>query len=120
MPKPEVRWATPADLDRFYKAHPDYKRDLTVTAMVGEVDGEIVAVGGFAHVRGFLVAFYDMDEKARPYKVSLVKAAKRMIGSVKAQRVVLAETSAVEPGAKRWVSSLGFREIAPNLYRLER
>ena len=109
--RPEVRWATADDLDRYYAGHPMKGSRTTVTAMVGELNGEIIAVGGFSHVRGHLVAFYDMDEKARPYRITLVKAARRMVVDMAERgRMMVAELDPHEPGARRWVESLGFRE----------
>ncbi len=104
-----VRWATPADLTQFYDAHPGHEIRQTQTALVGDLDGEIIAVGGLAHHKGYLVAFYDMDEKARRYKIALVKAGKRMIGSIKPNRLVLAQADAKEPCACRWIESMGFK-----------
>lgn len=116
--QPEVRWATPADLDAWDARHPrEYPRP-TVTAMVGVLDGEIIAVGGVIHLNGQRFAFYELDEKARRYRVTLVKAAKRVMAHVaRSGAVIFAVADPAEPGAKRWIASLGFvPHDVPGLY----
>lgn len=119
MIRPIVRPATAADLDAYYAAHPLTGPRCTVTAWCGELDGEIIAIGGFAHVRGKLIAFFEEDDKARRFKVTLVKAGIRVIREMAARgKVMYAQTDPKEPGAKRWVESLGFRETGiAGIYR---
>lgn len=114
-----VRWVTAADIDAFYDGHPEFLRRHTVTAMAGEVDGAVVAIGGVAHTHGVLVAFYDYVPEARPYKVALVKAARRLIASIPENRLVVAQADPGEPGAARWIESLGFVPLnSSGLYKL--
>ena len=35
--------------------------------MVGELDGKVVAIGGFAHYAGRIIAFIDMKEEASAF-----------------------------------------------------
>lgn len=109
--RPVVRPATAEDIGAFYSAR-GATMPLTCTAMVGELDGEVIAVGGFAHIAGRLIAFYDMDEKAARFKITLVKAAKKMVAEMSAkQRVMYAKPDPGFPGAVRWIESLGFVEM---------
>lgn len=108
--RPIVRQATAADLAAFYAGRPAPMTQVTVTAWCGELDGEVIAVGGFAHVNGRLIAFYDMDERARRYKVTLVRAARRIVRDMAARnKVMFAQSDPKEAGAARWIASLGFK-----------
>lgn len=109
--RPVIRPATKADLDAYYALHPQQAPRPTVTAWVGYLGDEPIAVGGFAHVGGKLIAFFDEDPKARPFKITLVKAARKMVQTMAAKgRVMYAQIDPKEPGATRWVKSLGFKE----------
>lgn len=90
-----------------------------MSAWVGELNGKVIAVGGFAHLNGRLIAFYDMDEQARPYRVTLVRAARRIVDDMaKTGRLLFARLDPDEDG-ERWVRSLGFDPVAgyPGLFR---
>jgi len=99
--------ATRADLEKFYGKN---NVRQTMTARVGLVRGRIVGCGGVAYVDGRAFAFCDLKPSARRYKISIVKAARDVIEKVRADgcRVMYAEADANEPGAVRWLTSLGF------------
>lgn len=91
-----------------------------MTARVGLVRGKIVGCGGVAYVDGRVIAFCDFKPSARKYKISIVKAALKIIGEVRARgcRVMYADIDPDEPGAVRWVTSMGFKPtMKPQLYR---
>lgn len=90
-----------------------------MTALVGIVGDEVVAVGGVAHVRGMLVAFLDLDDKARRYKVAMVRAGKKIIERARG-KVVVAQADPKETAtSRRWLESMGFiRMNETGLYRL--
>lgn len=117
LPKPTIRPATQEDLDRFYGKG---KFGLTTTAMVGLVNGRIVGCGGIVFSGGRVIAFCDFKRAARRYKVSIVKAARDVIARARANgiRVMYADLDPKEPGADRWVRSLGFEPTdKPRIYR---
>jgi hypothetical protein len=117
LPKPVIRPATRADIEKLY---PKGEFTATTRAMVGLVRGRPVGIGGIALVDGRLYAFAYFKKSARRYKVSIVKAAIGVIEEAKASgaRFIYCETDPNEPGAVRWVTSLGFRPMhKPGVYR---
>ena len=105
--RPIVRPATRADLDAFYAgrgARP------TVTALVGELDGEVIAIGGIAETDGKSIAFFDMTDRARRYPIRIVKVARQILAQAVAKgAIVHAQRDLNEPGAERFLEHLGFR-----------
>lgn len=102
-----VRPATRADIDAFS----DMANKPTVKAWVGEIDGRIIALAGLSLQGGRWIAFCDLTEEARGHKMTIMRTAKRMMDEARAMglRYVYAEVSKDEPGAVRWLESLGFR-----------
>ena len=114
-----VRPATPEDIEEFS----DIQTRPTARAWVGERDGKIIAMAGFALREGRWIAFCDLTEEARPYKMTIMRTAKKIMNEARAMgiRYVYAEASQFEVGAVRWMQSLGFR-LDPRsayLYRWE-
>src|SRR3972149_732600 len=101
-----VRPATREDIEGFS----DLPNKPTVKAWVGELDGEIVALGGFAFSHGRWFGFVDLKDEARRYKMTIARAAKRIIAEAREQGIkfVYADADPEEPGAVRWLTSLGF------------
>ena len=120
---PTVRPATADDLSRFYVGDMQPKAPLpTVEAWVGELDGEVIAVGGVNHRRGWLEAFYDCSEKARQFPMDLYRASRKFMASLPKDRLVYGLHDSREPGGARWMQSLGFKPVEgrEGLYRLWR
>jgi len=116
--KPIVRPATAEDLETYY---PGTVRP-TIKAWLGEVDGEVIAIGGFAFSQGRWFGFFDIKPDVREtlrtsfaYKKTLVRAAKMIMGEAKRQGIkyIYAEVSKTEHGAGKWLGSLGFLPV-PN------
>lgn len=119
--RPVIRPATREDLDKFYNGK--FRFQFTTIAMVGLVRGRVVGVGGVAYVDGKLVAFAEFKPSARRYKVTIVKAAILAIEQAKAAgaRFIWARADPREPGAVRWMTSLGFKPTnMPQMYRWAR
>jgi hypothetical protein len=111
-----VRPATRTDIKAFY---PDGGTS-TVKAWVGEVGGRIVGIGGLAFAKGRWVAFLDLTEEARPYKISIVRAARAAMSETakSGHRVIHAGADIREPAAKRFLTSLGFEpDMRTGLFR---
>jgi len=109
-----VRPATREDIEAFS----DMQNKPTVKAWVGEVDGRVVALGGFALQAGRWVAFCDLTEEARLHKMTLMRTGKRVMDEAKKMgiRYIYAEASPQEVGAVRWLESLGFKLDPRSVY----
>ena len=101
-----VRLATKEDIEAFS----DLPSNPTVKAWVGEVDGRIIALAGFAFLKGRWFGFCDLLDEARQYKMTIARAAIKALDAAKRDgvRFVYAEANRDEPGAIRWLTSLGF------------
>ena len=106
MPRLVVRPATREDIEGFA----DMAERPTVRAIVGEIEGRIVGMGGFALLEGRWVGFCDLTADVRPYKMTIMRAAKRLMGQARRDGVkfVYADVDANEPRAHAWLASLGF------------
>ena len=106
MGRVSVRRATAADLDAFS----DMARKPTTIAWVGDLDGRIIAVGGLARIDSRWVAFCDLTEEARPYKMTLMRSARRTMAEARRLgfKFVYAQMDGNEPGAAAWLERLGF------------
>lgn len=101
-----VRKATGQDIEAFSSRPSNH----TLRAFVGDLDGEIIALGGLATVKGRHYAFLDLTEKARPYKMHIMRAAIRVFKEARQSgiRFVYAEADANEPKSSTWLERLGF------------
>ena len=104
--RPIVRPATHADIERFSSL----RNKPSLKAWVADLDGEIVGLGGVAFYAGRWFAFLDLTDKMRPYRMTLMRAAKRFFADMQAQGVkfIYAEADLEESNAPRWLGSLGF------------
>ena len=112
-----IRTATRDDIEAFSKL----RNKPTIMAWVGDIDGRIVGIAGFARVHGRWYGFCDMREEARPYKMTIARAAKRAMQDAKRHGIkfIYAKNDPKELGAERWLTSLGFR-IDPRSQQLYR
>lgn len=101
-----VRPATAEDIAAFS----DLANKPTVRAWIGELDGTIIALGGIALVKGRWIAFVDLTEAARPYKMTIARTAIRFLEQARRDGIkfIYADMDANEPSAPRWLASLGF------------
>lgn len=79
---------------------------------VGEIDGEVKAIGGVAQAaNGRRTAWFDLEPEMRAHKFAIVRASKRFMAEVRRRggRYLVAQPGEGEPGAERWLASLGFR-----------
>ncbi len=93
----------------------------TTIAWCGEMEGRIIGLGGFARGKGRWVAFLDLTDEARPYKMTLMRAAIRAMAEARRVgiRFVFAEADLNEANPVEWMQSLGF-ELDPKSQRLYR
>ena len=108
--EPIVRPATQADLESFYVGKPARP---TVTAVVGELNGKLIAIGGIAHVAGDLVGFFDIKPEARKYPLKIVKTARKILDDMRSggATVIHCTRDPDEPRAGRFLEYLGFRPV---------
>src|SRR3990167_9841860 len=117
LSKPVIRPATRADLEKFYRTKTIKQ---TLSAWVAIVRGHIVACWGLAWIDGLVFVFCDLKPSARHYRMSIVRAGRAFIAEVRAKgcRVMYADRNLDEPGAVRWLKSLGFEPTRkPGLFR---
>ena len=105
--KPEFRTATAADVRAFYGGPSPY----TMRAYVVLLDVVPVALGGVTYRCGVLCAFSEMKEEFRPYKVSIMKFA-RKIREIFGGSPGMAVANPREPGSGRLLRWLGFEYVA--------
>jgi N-acetylglutamate synthase-like GNAT family acetyltransferase len=102
-----VRPAVRADIEAYH----DLPGAPTIRAVVGEIDGRLVGIGGFALAQGGRwFAFVDLLEEARAHKIAILRAAKRLLAEARRDGIkyIYAETDPGEPRAALWLASLGF------------
>lgn len=110
-----IRRASREDIEKFS----DMTGKPTLKAWVGELNDEIIALGGFAIYRGRWVMFLDLSPQARQFKFALVRFARHLMTEAKAEGVkfIRAEADVSEPMSRKWLCSLGFEpEPNSNLY----
>jgi hypothetical protein len=100
----------------------------TAKAWIAEIDGEVVALGGFAIMRGRYIGFLDVTENGREYleKSLMVKAAmiRAMMGGMREAkrmgvRYVYAQADTQFPKARELLERMGFHvdPRSPELHR---
>jgi hypothetical protein len=101
----EVRQVTRADLDLFYTE----VKYPTVTGFVAYLDGTPVALGGLAFAGGLVIAFLDIRNEARPYKLHLMAKMKSFMDRAKEMhRVIFAIPAEDEPTSHKLLKTMGF------------
>lgn len=112
-----IRQATREDIECYLEQH----QKFTIKAMVGELDGEIIAFGGAVLHKGRWLGFFDLTEKSRPYRMHIMRGAKRFLAMMRKDGVkyIYVEAEPTEPKAKMWLHSLGFEQDprTQHLYR---
>ena len=108
---PSIEPATVEDIGKFSMG----QGWPTLRAWVGKEGDEPIALFGFARgsdARWY--AFFDITDKARPYKKTIVRTGKMLMDEARKMglRYVYAEPDQDEALAVRWLRSLGF-EIDP-------
>lgn len=110
-----VRRATKADIDAFG----DLPHSPTMRAWCGDLDGEIIGIGGFYFHKGRWVGFCDLKEEASRYKVAFIKTARLAMNEMKrsGHRIIYAQVDENYPLAHKWVGALGFKKTKSGVWR---
>lgn len=115
----EVRPATPADIEAYAVEQSPYR----VRALVGLVDGVIVAIGGVAYLpNGTVLAFMNLEQEARERApVTMLRVAKQVVADAHARGVAVINALCDESieAAPRFLRRLGFREVGEGIYQHE-
>lgn len=106
MTNPVIRPATRADIETFSAA----EDKPSIRALAMEVDGRIIGLGGIALSKGRWIAFADLGEEARRYKMHIMRAAYRFLRDACRDgiRFIYAEADPCEEKSVRWLTRLGF------------
>lgn len=117
LPRPVIRRATRADLEKFYRTKTIRQ---TLSAKVGIVNGRIIACWGLAWIDGVVFVFFDWKASALRYRVTMIKAGRALMDEAREMgiKVMWAQRDPTEPGAGKWLHCLGFKPtLKPGLYR---
>lgn len=105
--RPELRLATKADVEAFY----GHSLEFTMRGYVVLLDGRPVALGGVTYHPGVLCAFAAMRDEMRPYKVSIMRFARKIEGLFGAgPGMAIADPDV--PNSRRLIEWLGFEHVA--------
>ena|SRR5688572_18600318 len=111
----ELRWATPEDIDAFYGKRPPQ----TVRALVLEIDGIVMGIGGLTSEVGQVVAFIDLKPEAKKYKKSLVRALwtgyEKLMRGNKVPIIAVADPN--EPTAEGLLKHFGFEHMENGVFK---
>lgn len=77
-----VRWATPEDVRIYYDGEPR----PTLQAVVLEVDGELLAMGGIYYHGNRIIAFSDLKPGAEKYGLSIMRGSKMIVELMRKKR----------------------------------
>lgn len=103
-----LRPATKQDVESFYGDRPL----LTVRAIVAELDGDVVAIAGFAMHQGLNLAFSDLRENTNASRVMIVKYAKKMAHWMRDTGLPIYVTENPQrSNSHRFLSLMGFVEV---------
>jgi hypothetical protein len=100
----------------------------TAKAWVGEIDGEVVALGGFACIRGRWIGFIDVTESGREYlakslgvRTAMIRVMVESLREAKAMgiRYIYAQADTQFPKARELIERMGFHvdPRSPELHR---
>jgi hypothetical protein len=105
-----VRPATIADVRRYYG---ELKTLPTVDAVVGELAGDLIGIGGFAHIQGRIVGFMDLKPAARPWVIHLYRAVREYMRKAQDEdyKIIYVEPNKDEPTADRFLRHFGFEPV---------
>ena len=117
MRKITIRPASREDIAAFS----DEENKPTIKAFCAELDGKIIGLGGVALEKGRFIAFADLPDEIRPYKMTIMRWAKRFFEQARKDgiRFIYADANPNEPKSVAWLKSLGFERDhrSKRLYR---
>lgn len=100
----------PLEREHLVEWYGDDGRGPTVKGIAAFLDGKLIAVAGLRITAGHVIAFCDLRDEARPWKVAMHRTAVRLLDEAKARhRRILAICEEHEPTAERWLTRLGFK-----------
>ena len=108
MTKPKLRNATVDDYEAFYGERPKH----SIRALVAELDGKVVGIGGILYSTPIL-AFSEMREELRGYPLFIMKSAKKLAKMMdKYGQYAIAVACPNEKNSQKLLEHLGFTKIS--------
>lgn len=104
-----IRPATAADLLAWYGTPPAY----TVTALVGELEGKVVAIGGVYRDTNAVVGIAGATQEMRQRKKDVIHMIRAVKELLQKYPVVIAFADRNEPTADSFIRHLGFEYVRP-------
>lgn len=101
--RPETRPATEADLIAFYGGKPT----STIKAVVVELNGEPIGIGGIEFYQGKQIAFCWVKPELKVFPLTIIRAAREFLKMSKGGPLI-AFGDEEEPSSDRFLKHLGF------------
>jgi hypothetical protein len=112
--KSEIRFATAADVERYYNG----PQARTIRAVVVESEGDVIAIGGVAYMGNYGLAFMEMQPGAETKKLSIIKATKKAMRELcaKCAPPLIAQQDETLPTSERYLRHFGFKPLYDDYY----
>jgi hypothetical protein len=117
MASPIIRAATREDIAQLARK---YGVNPTMRAIVIDLGGEVIGIGGVFRFDARWYAFAELTDKVRSHhKMTLMRAGKRLLAIAKEMgiRFMYADPDEKQPRSVDWLLSLGFVPSAGSFYR---
>lgn len=88
---------------------------MSCKAIVAEMDGEILGIGGIYYRNGFMVAFSDFNEKMNDFPFTRGRATK-MIMDIVGNKPCIAIADQRHSGSEKLLTRLGFKHVSGRTY----
>lgn len=106
----KVRYATAADLEKWYGGPPP----MTTRALVVDRDGEILAVAGLCRAPNHVQLFSEIKDELRAHKMTMARTAAMLRSMINGPVMAMQDCS--EPTSRRLLEWCGLREIEPGIW----
>jgi hypothetical protein len=108
---PDLRPATTQDIAKFT----DGKMKMSCKAIVADLDGEIIGIGGIYYTKENVIVFSDFTEKMEEFPFTIARAVK-LIMNIVGNKTCVAIADEKHPGSEKLLTRIGFRHLAGRIY----
>lgn len=108
---PDLRPATAADIAAFTNG----EMKMTCRAIVADLDGDILGMGGVYYTGSHVIAFSDFKDKMRKYPFTMARAVK-IIMNIVGNKPCLAVADARHEGSDKLLEKIGFKHLDGRIY----
>ena len=112
MRHPKIRPCTAEDLQKYF----DGKFPWTARALVFDLDGEILGLGGIYYTNRIPMAFSDFKEELKEHPITMARGAIEIMKIVKTKMCFAIADKRYE-GAPKLLERLGFVHIREGIYQ---